>query len=127
MEFAFLISFLAGISTVLGSIILFFKHASKEKVIGNSLAFASGVMFSVSLLDLIPSSITGLNKTFELVPTILISAIFIVIGIILSIIINKYLPSFEEKNEGKLYKLGLFSMIAIMLHNIPEDCINYAS
>ena len=125
MKFAVFISFLAGISTVLGSLILFFKFNSKDKIIACSLAFASGVMVSVSLFDLIPSSITGLNKMFQLFPSIIIGLIFIIIGIILSLSINKYLPDFNNKKEGKLYKLGIFSMIAIILHNVPEGIATF--
>lgn len=125
MNFAFLISFLAGISTMLGSLVLFFKYRSKEKIISKSLGFASGVMLAVSILDLIPSSISGLLEVYNIIPTILISAIFIVLGIILSILINKYMPSYENQEEGKLYKLGIFSMIAIILHNIPEGIATF--
>ena len=125
MKFAFIISFLAGISTVFGSTVLFFKHTDKNKVIGNCLGFASGVMITVSLSDLIPSTIIGLSKTIEIVPSILISAIFIVIGIILSTMIHKCLPNYENQKDGKLYKLGIFSMFVIIMHNIPEGIATF--
>ena len=33
----------------------------------------------------------------------------------------------EKSSNNSLYKVGLLSMIAIILHNIPEDCSYYAS
>ena len=33
----------------------------------------------------------------------------------------------EKSSNNSLYKLGLLSMIAIILHNIPEDCIKFIS
>jgi len=125
MQFAFVISFLAGISTVLGSLVLFTSYKKKDKLISKSLAFASGVMLTVSVLDLIPNSIINLNKIFYIFPAIILSFIFIVLGIIISLMINKYLPSYENSSDSKLYKVGIFAMLALVLHNIPEGVVTY--
>lgn len=122
MNFAFVISFLAGISTLLGVIPLFIKFKNTNKVIGCSLSFASGVMISVSLLDLIPTSIIGLNRFFYPLLSIALVILFLTIGIIISTFINKVLPS---NYDNKLYKVGIFSMIAIILHNIPEGIATF--
>ena len=128
MNFAFLVSFLASISTLLGAAVLFIEYKDKNKLISKSLSFASGVMIAVSILDLIPSSVIGLSKNFYIFPSTLLTLSFMVIGIIVSLLINKYLPSdFEKVKDSKLYKIGIFSMLAIILHNIPEDCIYCAS
>jgi len=81
-------------------------------------------MITVSIIDLIPESINYLNQTFKIVPTILISSIFIVSGIIISMTIDKYI---NTKREGEIYKVGIISMIAIILHNIPEGIATYLS
>ena len=48
------------------------------------------------------------------------------IGVIVSLLINKYLPSdFEKAKDSKLYKIGIFSMLAIILHNIPEGIATF--
>ena len=69
MNFAFLVSFLASISTLLGAAVLFIEYKDKNKLISKSLSFASGVMIAVSILDLIPSSVIGLSKNFYIFPT----------------------------------------------------------
>ena len=50
--YSFLVSGLAGLSTLIGCIFLFVKNKDKRILIG-SLGFASGVMLSVSLTDLV--------------------------------------------------------------------------
>lgn len=125
MKYAYLASLFAGLSTMLGSIVLFIKNKNSEELIGKSLAFASGVMIMVSIIDLIPNSIIGLNKYYHLFLSILLSSIFVIVGIILSMSLNKYIPSDTNKLDCRLYKTGIISMIAIVLHNIPEGIATF--
>ena len=122
VTYAFLITTLAGLSTMIGSIIIFYKKKT-DNIIVSSLAFASGVMICVSITDLIPESINLLHKNFYIFPTIIISLIFIVVGIIISMTIDKYLP--ENKSNSNLYRVGIISMLAIILHNIPEGIATF--
>ena len=47
-------------------------------------------------------------------------------GIIVSALIDKYLPTdINDYNNKKLYRVGVISMIAIMLHNIPEGIATF--
>lgn len=124
--YAFLLSTLAGLSTMIGTVfIILFKKRNNNIIIG-SLSFAAGVMITISLIDLIPQSINYINNIFLLFPTIIISSIFIVLGIIVSALIDKYLPTdINDYNNKKLYRVGVISMIAIMLHNIPEGIATF--
>ena len=127
IEYSFLITTFAGLSTMLGAILIFFKFKNTSEVICSSLAFASGVMFTVSFIDLIPSSIDSLLQKYYLFPAMLICIIFIIIGIIISILISKYIPDISSKdiNNNGLYKVGIISMIAIILHNLPEGIATF--
>ena len=113
--YPFIISFLSGLSTLIGYFSIYIKK-DKNIIIKNSLALASGVMLCVSIIELIPEGIKLLNKSND---TYIIGIISITIGMLLPIIINKVI-----KEEG-LYKLGIISSIAIMMHNIPEGIITY--
>lgn len=118
---AFLLTTLAGLSTILGSIFIFcFKE--NKKILITSLSFASGVMISVSIFDLIPESINLINNTFYYFPSLIICLISISIGVIISMFLDKSLPNM---NDNKLYKVGIISMLAIILHNIPEGIITF--
>ena len=127
IEYSFFITSFAGLSTLIGALLIFFKFKNTDRVVSASLAFASGVMLTVSITDLIPSSIRGLLKIYYLFPTILIELIFIILGIVISTLINKYIPDISSKeisNKG-LFKVGLISMIAIILHNVPEGIATF--
>ena len=117
---AFLLTTLAGFSTLLGTILILFKFKNKDKIVANSLSFAAGVMITVSILDLVPESIKLLRFTGNSFFTISLSFIFIII----SSLIDIYLPSQTYKNDN-LYKVGLISMLAIIIHNIPEGIATF--
>lgn len=110
---------------MLGTFVIFFSSKNKDKIITSSLSFASGVMVCVSLLDLMPESLNMLNNNLNLFLSIILFLIFLCIGVLTSMAIDKYLP--EAKENTKLYRVGIISMLAIILHNIPEDCIQYVT
>lgn len=122
--YAFTLSTIAGLSTLIGTALIFIKTKNTDKMIVGALSFAAGVMITISITDLIPESLHLLKTKFKPFPAILITAIFIVIGIILSKTIDK---NVNKKREGELYKIGIISMLAIILHNIPEGIATFLS
>lgn len=122
--YPFILPIMAGLSTLIGTLPIFIKFKNKDKIVMNSLAFAAGVMITVSLTDLLPEAFNELNNIFKIVPNILFCLIFFVIGIICSMTIDALLPENNSKNN-KLYKIGIISMLAIILHNIPEGIATF--
>lgn len=122
IELSFILSFLAGLSTLLGAFIIFIPN-KKDKIILSSLAFASSVMFFISIFDLIPESFSLLKTTFTKTFTILTILLFIIIGLCCSYLIANLVP--EKPKNNQLYKVGIISMIAIILHNIPEGMATF--
>ena len=96
--FAFILTTMAGLSTMIGTIPIFLRKKTDKIIIG-SLAFAAGVMITVSITDLIPHSFNLLNTVYKLFPTILYVLIFIVVGIVFSMLIDVFLPDNFEKNN----------------------------
>lgn len=124
--YAFILSFLAGLSTLIGALVIFFDKHKNSKIIVISLSFAAGVMITVSLSDLIPNCYNMILTSSNSFPKVILTLIFMVIGIIISMLIDKYLPSNNEKSNNKgLYKIGIISMVAIILHNIPEGIATF--
>lgn len=119
---SFILTIIAGLSTMLGTIFIFLKKQN-DKIVLKSLSFAAGVMITVSLIDLIPESFLLLKEFFPLFPTIIYIMIFIVVGIIFSMFIDKYLP--DNLSDSNLYKIGIISMLAIIVHNIPEGIATF--
>lgn len=126
ITYSFLLTTIAGLSTLIGSILIFIKTKKINQIITSSLAFAAAVMITVSFTDLIPESINLLKNIYPLFPSYIILFIFITVGIIISFCIDKYLPTKSKENQNtKLYKVGIISMFAIILHNIPEGMATF--
>lgn len=119
----FIITFFAGCSTILGYLFIYIKK-DPSKILASSLAFASGVMLLISISDLIPSAYSNLKEVYYIIPAFLITSLFVVVGIIISMTIDKYLPD-NTYQDKFLYRVGMISMIAIMIHNIPEGIATY--
>lgn len=123
--YAFLLTTIAGLSTLIGSIFIFIKNHDKNKIICASLSFAAAVMITVSFTDLIPESLNLFTNKYVTLFSIILLLVGINIGLILSFLIDKYLPDNKFSHDNKLYRVGIFSMIAIILHNIPEGMATF--
>ncbi|MBQ2873505.1 MAG: ZIP family metal transporter [Bacilli bacterium] len=123
MLYPLILTFLAGLATLIGVIPIFIKIKNKDKIIASACAFASGVMICISIFDLIPESLRYLSSNFNPFWIISLCFIFIVIGIILSMILDHYIDRIS--NSGSLFKVGILSMIAIILHNVPEGIVTF--
>lgn len=118
---AFVISSIAGLSTLIGAIVILIKKKNINNFILKTMAFSAGVMLSLSILDLLPESMKFLSTNFYKTPAILISLIFLSVGVLISIFIDKKVPT----DNNNLYKVGFVSMIAMIIHNIPEGIATF--
>ena len=121
MKLPFLLTTLAGISTLIGFLFIYVK-GKKEKIIASSLSFAAGVMITLSIFDLIPEALKEIRYFNSFFPSFLIALIGINLGIIISSNLEKKV---KKSSNSSLYKIGLTSMLAIVLHNIPEGIATY--
>lgn len=110
---------------MLGTLPIFIKLKNENKIIAGSLSFAAGVMTCVSITDLIPESITMLEQSYNGIIIVILVFIFLMIGIIASTFIDKALPT--TTTNSSLYKVGIISMLAIILHNLPEGIATFIS
>lgn len=121
--YAFLISTIAGLSTMLGCLFIFIKVKNINRFLSISLSFSAMVMMLISIFDLIPHSFFYLLLKHKFNGLIL-SIIVFIIGILLIKFSNYIINRLEEKGSS-LYKLGIISAIVLMLHNIPEGIITF--
>ncbi len=119
--FPFIITTIAGLSTLIGYFFIKIKTKNQDKIIALSLSLSASVMISLSVLELIPESFKTIIKTHTTFHTILITLILINIGAIITLLID----TLTNKINNKLYTVGIISVIAIILHNIPEGIITY--
>lgn len=117
--YGIIVSFVAGLSTLLGFFSIYIK-GDKNKIIGKSLSFAGGVMIMLSIIDLLPSSVSNLRVENSYYKSIIFSFLFFWIGFFGCHILEKIV----HKKEG-LYKTGIISMLGIIIHNVPEGIATY--
>ena len=108
---------------MIGFLFIFVKN-DRNNIISSSLGFASGVMITISIIDLIPNSFLLISKNNKSINTLFCVLIGLFLGILISSIIDIKVEK-HSKNKLKLYKLGIINMLAIILHNIPEGIVTY--
>ena len=124
--FPIILSTIAGLSTVLGAVLIFFTKTKNDRFLTFSLGFSAGVMITVSFTDLFPTAEASLIKYLGKNNGLLWSILFLLIGALMAYLIDSFIPS-EEKgkfpktnNNFELFRIGLVSTIALMIHNFPE-------
>lgn len=122
---SFIISTIAGMSTMIGTIIIFFNIDDKKinKFITFCLSFSLCIMISISLFDLIPTSFFTILFNYKITTSLLFICISFILGVFVIIFINKLINA----DNNSLYKLGIMSMITLMLHNLPEGIATFIS
>lgn len=141
--FAIILATLAGSATILGGFLAFFVKRNSFKLLSFGLSFSAGVMLYVSFMEILPEAKISManNTSLQTANIIAISAFFV--GIILSAIIDKLFPEHisgdevENKNDSEnfqacicnrkhfksqknIQKIGIFTAIALTIHNFPE-------
>lgn len=117
--YGLIISLIAGLSTLIGYFFIYLR-GNKDKIISIFMPFTSSIMITLSIIDLIPIGIHNLYIFSNLIK-LLICIMFFFIGFFLTHIIRK-----KYNTDNSLYKTGIMSMIAIIIHNIPEGIATYA-
>lgn len=113
-----IISSIAGLSTILGNILLFIDDKYKDRVISFSMGLAFIVMFLISIFDLIPEGIRLVSDSFNIYELFIYSLLLLLIGYVFVVFIDNRIDS-----DSKLFKIGILSMISLLIHNIPEGII----
>ncbi len=121
--YAFLLSTIAGISTLIGFLFIYINK-DRDSIVSKALGFASGVMLTISIIDLIPNSFLLIIKMQSKLYALFLILIGFLIGIAISSIIDKKVEK-SSKNGLKLYKLGIITMLVIIFHNLPEGIATF--
>ncbi len=138
--FAFSITLFAGLATGIGSLIGFLHKKFNPKFLAASLGFSAGVMIYVSLVEIFVKAKDALTIEYGEKPGYWFTVIGFFAGIALIGIIDKLIPSGENPHEinkikdydnlgkrdkSKLMRMGMFSALAITIHNFPEGLATF--
>lgn len=138
---AFGLTAIAGLSTGIGSAIAFFSKTTNTRFLGLSLGFSAGVMIYVSFIEIVPKAQAALAETHGEVPAAWIAVGGFFGGLILTALIDRMLPDFENPHHAhgfsqhdladqaevnpKLMRMGIFTALAIGIHNFPEGLATF--
>lgn len=140
--FAFSLTLLAGLSTGIGSALAFFAKTTNTRFLTASLGFSAGVMIYVSMIEIFVKARDSLTLAAGKSQGYLLTTVAFFCGILLIALIDKLVPSFENphevrgieemspqgeelKKKHKLHRMGLFSALAIGIHNFPEGLATF--
>lgn len=133
-KIALLMSFLAGMATLVGGFFTFFIKRSNIKGLSIGLGFSAGVMIFLSFTEILQSSTMMLAKYFPHHAKWLVFAGF-GFGMLVAILIDYFIPDHIDEEifqaEGycahkhKIKRAGLLTAIAISIHNFPEGMATF--
>jgi zinc transporter, ZIP family len=136
--FAFGLTLLAGLCTGVGSILSLVYKKFNPKFLGGMLGLSAGVMLYVSFAEIINKAKISLTEVFGAQMGAIYTVVGFFAGILAIIIIDKLIPSHDHEDENesssikgnqnqKLYRLGIFSALALAIHNFPEGLATFMS
>lgn len=144
---AFLLTLFAGLATALGALLAFFGSRKNTKFLSVGLGFSAGVMIYVSFGEILVKSQSAFVEKYGTVMGESLALVAFFGGFALSFIIDQLIPddinphhamdaekSIDEKDiralnkhRASLSRVGLFTAIAIAIHNFPEGFATFVS
>ncbi|RPJ52184.1 MAG: zinc transporter ZupT [Chloroflexi bacterium] len=138
---AFGITLFAGLATGIGSALAFYTKQTDHKFLSAALGFSAGVMIYVSLVEIFQKARISLSAVYGPKWGFVVTTVAFFAGIAIIALIDKLVPKYENPHElhdvkemrpGKtsnqeLLRMGLFSALAIAIHNFPEGIATFTS
>ncbi len=140
---AFGLTLFAGLSTGIGSAIAFFARTTNTKFLSVALGFSAGVMIYVSLIEIFFKAKSSLVSELGELPGYWVTVAAFFGGMALIAVIDKLVPEMGNPHElrkvediksppetvlnTKLLRMGLFSALAIAIHNFPEGLATFTA
>ncbi|HHU12815.1 MAG TPA: zinc transporter ZupT [Clostridiaceae bacterium] len=138
---AFGMTTFAGLSTGIGSAIGLFAKRTNTKFLSVSLGFSAGVMVYVSMVEIFFKAQTELQEVLGPKPGAIATVLAFFAGMILIAVIDWLIPkeqnpheiqsktveSAEAENKRRLKRTGVFTALAIALHNFPEGLATFVA
>lgn len=140
--FALGLTLFAGLSTGIGSLIGFMSKEFNPRFLTVALGFSAGVMIYVSMIEIFVKARDSLSVSFGDKMGYVLTVVSFFAGIAVIALIDKLIPSYENPHEmnveqkikdssdeqkKKLMRMGMFSALAIGIHNFPEGLATFMS
>ena len=140
--FALGLTLFAGLATGIGSLIGFMSKQFNPRFLTIALGFSAGVMIYVSMVEIFVKARDSLTVSFGDKMGYVLTVVSFFAGIAVIALIDKLIPSYENPHEmnveqkikdstdeqkSKLMRMGMFSALAIGIHNFPEGLATFMS
>lgn len=143
MALAFVVTLLAGLSTVVGGWLGTHTRVLRRDVLAAALAFAAGVMITISVVEIAPGAVTVLGDHLGETEALLWVGGALVLGALAVLGIDKAIPhdinpaeiaggeQLDRINAGevnpRLLRSGVLLAAVVGLHNLPEGLATFIS
>lgn len=142
---AFLLTLFAGLSTGIGAVLAFFSKSDNTRLLSVGLGFSAGVMVYISFAEIMVKSKDAFARFYGDVGSDLLMILCFFGGFAFTFVIDHFIPDDvnphelrddDELNELKsgtvhhhrmLKRTGVFTAIAIAIHNFPEGFATFVS
>ncbi len=129
---ALILSLIAGISTMGALLFLYVPKKHHDNIMFISISFAAGVMFCISLGELLPDSIEIFEENYKSVGVVF-AVVLMFGGYLLTDGLDKMLEKFFEKGKetgkikGDYNPMALLTLLALTVHNFPEGMATFSA
>ncbi len=145
--FAFMLTIFAGLATSIGALLAFFSKSKNYTTLSIGMGFSAGVMIYVSFVEILEKSKVAFTELYgQSITAEALALLCFFAGIALSALIDYLIPEdvnpHETKSNSQLLELkpqsstlntaslkrtGIFTALAIGIHNFPEGFATFVS
>lgn len=140
--FAFALTLFAGLATGIGGALSLLTKKTNTKFLSVALGFSAGVMIYVSFVEIFAKARGTLMAELGEVNGSWLTVGSFFFGILLIAVIDKVVPSAEnpheihtveemdgksESHKSNLMRMGLFTALAVGIHNFPEGLATFTA
>ncbi|NLT72603.1 MAG: zinc transporter ZupT [Chloroflexi bacterium] len=146
---ALLLTAFAGLSTGAGSLIAFFSKQTNMRFLSWATGFSGGVMLYVSFVEILPKAVESIDAAHSLNGAEWMATASFFAGIALTFIIDQLIPHADNPHESRseeelacvgdlcpipaederptahLERTGIFTALAVGIHNFPEGMVTF--
>lgn len=147
--FAFLLTLFAGLATGIGSLLALLTKRTNTKFLSASLGFSAGVMIYVSMIEIFVKARESLVAVLGERGGSWLTVVGFFAGMMVIALIDRFIPEGDNPHEikrvecyidengnevcpipsreSKLLRTGVFTALAIAIHNFPEGLATFIS
>lgn len=137
----FILTLIAGLCTGVGSLLAFLYQGDQKNFLSVGLGFSAGVMIYVSMIEIFQKAYASLSVEYGEKQGMMFTMLGFFGGMSIIALIDSLIPkgknlhefggldlnSTESPEKSQLFRTGIFTALAIAIHNFPEGLATFVS